>query len=369
MRVLLDLLLILSVGLEAPNGDAVTPPPARLPGLRCRGHVRGPPPGERLVLRRTGPDAAGPAGFLGGGGDPGAFGFPDPAQDAPLAGGDLPTTLAGPEPPAARSPVPLEPLKLSMPADLVERFGVVPGADPFGDVGEALLRGPEALLDTALRLVGNLYPRSETFADRGASSGGVTERLFEFERGRREERILAEFKSSWIERQRRSFSRFADEGIDMTGVSEGQEDVNRRWLLREQGKVLMDALRDTYLSKYKYRGEERIRDDALDLGEWRAADYVVLPPLVAGYVWWRGLEKRTSLGDTWLRISVEPLSTWIPGKEDTVACVSVEWGLEGFPVGLILSAGAYDGEAELDFMGIGTSIGIVRHALGFRLGD
>lgn len=274
--------------------------------------------------------------------------------------------VAGTEP---RIPLQLELFELGLPPDRIERFDRAQATYPFGDFGDALFRGPETLLDSALRALTGLYPRSDASSDTGRFSSGITERIFELETGPRQGRIVSEFASAWLERERRFFSRYADAGVDTAGWDEGTEDLDARVLLSGQGKVLWDAVRDTYLSKYRFRGEERIREDAFYFSEWRTIDLVVLPPIVAGYVWWRGLEKRASLGETWLRISVEPLSTWIPGHEDTVACVSVEWGIEGFPVGLIVSAGTLDGAADLDFVGIGTSIGIVRHALGVRLGE
>jgi hypothetical protein len=47
----------------------------------------------------------------------------------------------------------------------------------------------------------------------------------------------------------------------------------------------------------------------------------------------------------------------------------LEWGLKGWPIGLIVSAGLYDGNLEVDFVGIGTSVGMARKALHGQLGD
>jgi hypothetical protein len=306
-----------------------------------------------------------------------------PIADAGTVPWSLPVTMAGPEPtpilplawpvvpepPAPRPPIERISLELSLTPELVERFYRSGAADPLGDFGDALLRGPEALLDGALRCVLGLLPRSDTYSVRGESSGGITGRIFDFQIGNREGRIFSEFASTWLDREERYLSRFGDSEFDTVGVENGTADVDVRGLLRDQGKVLWDAARKTYLSKYKFQGEERIQNDAFHIGEWQGADFAVLPPLVAGYLWYRGLEKRVSLGDTWVRVSVEPLSRWVSGKADMVAGVSVEWGIKGIPVGLILSAGKYDGKAELDFVGIGTSVGMVRKVLENQLGD
>jgi len=307
----------------------------------------------------------------------------EPAQDSgPVTGGVLPASIAAPDPPtllfarqvvleplALQLPVERRSLELSLTPDLVELFLRSGAADPLADVGDLFLRGPEALLDGTLRLACGLFPRSDTYSVQGESSGGVASRIFDFQAGSREGRIFSEFGSAWIEREQRYFSRFGDSAYDTMGLENGTEQVDARGLLRDQGKVLWDAARKTYLSKYKFRGAERVQNDAFYINEWRGADFAVLPPLVVGYLWWRGLEKRISMGDTWVRISVEPLSKWVTGKADMVAGVSVEWGIKGLPVGLILSAGKYGGRSELDFVGIGTTVGMVRKMLGIQIGN
>lgn len=321
--------------------------------------------------------------------DSGAICLADPeleeAQDSePIAKQDLPASIAAPELPpvllvtwqevpelpAARLRVERVLLEMSLTSEMVELFYRSGGADPAGDIGDALLWGPEALLDASLRCVLGLFPRPETYCLRGGSSGGITERILDIQIGPRERRIVADFAINWFDREQHFLSRFVDSsGFDPLGVENGTEDMDGRTLLREQGKVLWDAARKTYLSKYKFRGEERVRDDAFFIGDWRGVDFAVLPPLLSGYLWWRGLEKKVSMGETWLRVSVEPLSRWVTGSRDLAAGVSLEWGIKGFPVGLIVSAGRYDGKAELDFVGIGTSIGMVRNALGYPRGN
>ena len=292
----------------------------------------------------------------------------DLIADARIAATGLPSTMSLPEP-LLRAPIERTTLEPMMTPENIAYFYRYGAADPLADFGDGLLRIPEALLDSMVRCVVGLFPRRDTWSQLQESSSGVTERIFEFQMRPREGRIFSEFAANWADREQRYFSRFADSGFDTVGVEDGTEAVDTRALLRDQGKVLWDAARKTYLSKYRFRGEERIRDDAFYFNEWRGIDFAVLPPLVAGYVWYRGLEKRVSLGGTWMRLSVEPVSRWVSGREDMIAGVSMEWGIKGFPVGLIVSAGKYDGRAELDFIGIGTSVGMVRKALEFQRGD
>lgn len=318
--------------------------------------------------------------------------FIGPGRDAPSDGGGafhlvepvvedaaLPASLATPEPaplvwpsvpePPSRLPVELSSIEPLLTPEFVAEFYRFGASDPVGEMGNALLRGPEALLDGILRLASDLFPRSGNYALPYDNAGGVTERLLDFEIGARGGPIFTEFMGHLAEREQRFFLRFAGSGLDTPGVEEGTEDVDAKDVMREQGKILWDALRKTYFSKYKFRGEDRIRDDAFYFNEWRGADFAVIPPLIAGYLYYRGIEKRVSMGDTWLRFSVEPLSRWATGKDDMAAGVSLEWGIKGFPVALIVSAGRYDGKAELDFIGIGTSVGMARKALALQRGD
>jgi len=43
--------------------------------------------------------------------------------------------------------------------------------------------------------------------------------------------------------------------------------------------------------------------------------------------------------------------------------------VKGFPVALIVSAGRTGGRSEMDFIGIGTSVGMVRKVLANQRGD
>jgi hypothetical protein len=96
-------------------------------------------------------------------------------------------------------------------------------------------------------------------------------------------------------------------------------------------------------------------------------DFAVLPPLLAGYVYIRGLEKRFSVSGTSLRVTLEPVSKWIDRGDDLAAGAAVEWApTKSFPVSVIVSAGLYDGNAEVDFIGIGTSLGMARRALALQ---
>jgi hypothetical protein len=84
---------------------------------------------------------------------------------------------------------------------------------------------------------------------------------------------------------------------------------------------------------------------------------------MAAYLYYRGIDKRIPMGEMALRIGVEPFSELLHRKHDRLAAAALEWTVKGFPVGVIVSAGLYGGRYELDFAGIGTSIGAARGAV------
>jgi hypothetical protein len=131
----------------------------------------------------------------------------------------------------------------------------------------------------------------------------------------------------------------------------------------DQRKVFWDALRRTYMSRYKVNAEEKIKDDAWYLDRWTGWDYAVLPPLLGAYLYYRGVDKKMSVLGTRLILSIEPVSQWARRTHDVSAAASMEWKMKEWPLGVIVSAGVHDGKYGLDFVGIGTSIGAVRQAL------
>ena len=135
-------------------------------------------------------------------------------------------------------------------------------------------------------------------------------------------------------------------------------------LLDDQRKLVWDVLRRTYQARYRLRADDTMREDAFDIRGWRGIDLIVVPPLLAGYAMYHGLDKKVSFAGTQLRLSVEPFSKW--REDDVPAGLGIEWGPEGWPVSIIVTAGLDDGNFQSDFVGIGTSIGMVRRALALQ---
>jgi hypothetical protein len=305
-------------------------------------------------------------------------------QDAPLGGAirsvELPVLLwtetdlpafAWPEPPP---PLP-SPKEIDLPrfetpfheplltSDFVRACYGRLETDPVCDVADAILHGPELVFDGALSLLESLVPRSGSYDWRMDESESITSRILDFHMEERQGRIFTEFLGRWVEREQRFFAKFEESYLNTYGFEDGTAEIDDGELASEQQKILWDVLRRTYFSKYRFKAEDRIRDDAFYFNEWRGMDFLVLPPLMAGYLYYRGLDKRFSMAGTWLKVSLEPLSKWFSRREDLVAGVSLEWTVKGWPIGLVVSAGLYEGDVELDFIGIGTSAGMAKKAL------
>src|SRR5262249_12533426 len=156
------------------------------------------------------------------------------------------------------------------------------------------------------------------------------------------------------DRERKYFSTFGDSRANSFGFQNGTEDADLHELALDQRKVFWDALRRTYLSRYKLQAAEKIKEDAWYFDRWSGGDFAVLPPLLGAYLYYRGLDKKFSVAGSQLTVSVEPFSEWVRGNRDVSAAASMEWKMKDWPLGVIVSVGLHDGKYGLDFVGIGT---------------
>jgi hypothetical protein len=255
-------------------------------------------------------------------------------------------------------------------ADLVSDLYRRNARDPVADVGDSILRVPEALIDGFFLCTSSMGSRPAIRSWDDDTQRSMLTQILDVQAGNRQERIWAEFMRQFTDREVKYFANFGDSRVDTWGFQDGTEEANQRELLLDQRKVLWDALRRTYVSRYKVQADERIREDAWYLDRWSGADFVVLPPLMAGYIFYRGLEKRFSIAGSKLLLSIEPVSEWYrPTKHDLAAAIALEWTMKDCPLGVIVSAGLHDGRYGLDFIGIGTSLGAVRRALVMQQGE
>ena len=277
--------------------------------------------------------------------------------------------LEPPAPPAPRSiDLPLEESPFDLPvitSEGIRRWEAISHHHPVADIGDQILTAPELLFDGIFSLAGMILPGGGT----DGGEGSITDRLLDFSVEPRQGRIFSEFTDHFVSREQRYFARFADSDLSTPGVADGEEDVDMDDLVSDQGKVLWDALKRTYFSKYKVQVENRIRDDAFYFNRWRGFDFVLLPPLMSGYLYYRGLDKKFSVAGTRLQVGLEPLSKWTSGREEMTAGLTLEWGPKDWPVRLIATAGLHGGDVEMDFIGIGTSAGMAQKALALAEGD
>ncbi len=236
-------------------------------------------------------------------------------------------------------------------------------SDPTADVGDTVLLGPELIVDEFLSCIGSLSGRPFLRSSEDEENRSVTARMLDVQLDPRKQRLFTVFLQQWTEREMKYLSAFEDSRVNTFGFEIRTEGADLEELTLDQRKVLWDALRRTYLARYILHSEEQIRDGAWYIDRWTAVDFAVIPPFIGAYVYYRGVERKISMGQMGLRLSLEPLSEILPRKHDRPAAAALEWTLKGFPVGIIVSTGLYNGHFELDFAGVGTSIGAARGAV------
>lgn len=216
---------------------------------------------------------------------------------------------------------------------------------------DGVLGIPEKMLDGLADSLAVLRPEED---------GSVWARILTFQTAAPRPGLFSLFFETAMDREQRFFSGIAEEDLD---TAEGASD--QRYLRQKQRKIVWEAVRRTYTEKYKLNAEDRLRDEAFSIHRWSEMDFVVLPPLLAGYLYYRGIDKRFSAGSAWLDVSVEAVHD-ILHDEESRGALSVMWVPKTFPVGLIVSVGFDEGDTALDFIGIGTGIDIVQSALARR---
>jgi len=321
-----------------PEAEAAAPAPEPLPAT-ATASLFPIPPSRAAHLGFIEPEAA-------------PFTWPEPLPPLlPSRGLELPTSISVLEEVAFR-------------ADLVSEFYRRNARDPVADVGDAILKVPELLIDGVFTCTSGMGSRPATRGWDDDSQRSITAQILDVQVGPRKERIWAEFMRQFTDREARYLANFGESRANTWGFENGTEEGDMYELLLDQRKVFWDALRRTYVSRYKVQADEKIREEAWYLDRWGGADFVVLPPLLGAYVFYRGFDKKFSIAGTKLFLSIEPVSEWYrPRHRDLPAAIALEWTMKDCPLGVIVSAGMHDRRYGLDFVGIGTSLGAVRQAL------
>ncbi len=219
-------------------------------------------------------------------------------------------------------------------------------------------------------LARSCFSTSGCYSLRQENEGPLIGRLGILAGGSRMTSPFTEFARQWVARQHKVMGE--DSYLRTMSYELGFEAVDEDALWSEEQKLIWDVARKVYLSRYFGRSDERVRE-MWRFSEWRSVDYIVAPPLLAAYTWYRGWERRITVWDTRLQVKLEPLSTIVHnagrGGVDVPFALAVEWEIPGFPIRAIVAAGLRDGGASVDFIGIGTSIAAARKAYREVSGD
>lgn len=222
------------------------------------------------------------------------------------------------------------------------------------DIGDIALLPPELVLDLIIgsfdRLLGVRDP-----------SGSVTARLFDFHAEPTRAHLFSVLIDNFAKREGKYFAGFGDSYLNTPEVEEGLAQIEAKQLMSDQRKILWDVGKNTYLSKYRIK-VDNIKEEAFYFTDWRGIDFAVLPPLVGAYVYYRGLDKKFTLFGTEGKIMMEPLQSWV-GHKNLLVGAGIEWSPKDWPVKLVMAVGLDKGDVDLQFIGIGTSIGTVKQLL------
>jgi hypothetical protein len=304
------------------------------------------------IIKAPEPRPAAALGFIEP--EPAPFVWPAPLPPLPHRPFDLPVAMSLIEETRFR-------------ADLVSEWSRRGERDIVADIGDTILKGPELLLDGVFTCASGLGTRRPVRLWEDDDQRSMMSQIMDIEMGPRKQRIWQEFMTQWTQREAKYVSNFGDSRANTAGFEDGRSEADMREFALDQRKVFWDALRRTYLARYKVHAEEKIREEAWYLDRWSGADFVILPPMLAGYVFYRGLDRRFNVLGTKVTFSVEPVSEWYrANKRDLPAMIAMEWSMKHCPFGVIVSAGLHDGRYGLDFIGIGSSVGAVRRALAMQ---
>lgn len=237
--------------------------------------------------------------------------------------------------------------------EMVEAF-MKSGSNPYGvaeDVGDLLLLPADVIFDltlTGLHSLGKVEANTVTAA---VTNIDVHSEI----------RLFSEFMTHFYERESKFLGSINDTYLSNPQLEDGNTTINMNDFMVEQRKVMWDVLKKTYFAKYRFQAEERIHDDAFYLNRWQGVDYVALPPFIAGYLYYRGLDKTATIDEFRVRMLFEPGSRLLTGN--VIGAIMVDVRPKNSPIGVVSSMGLYHGHVEFEFIGIGTTIESVKKAI------
>jgi hypothetical protein len=262
-------------------------------------------------------------------------------QDLP----ELPTSMSLSTPISAIPFPKTSPEMISAFIDSGRNHGVVE------DVGNILLMPADVVFDAVLN---GLHCLGDVEQDT------ITSKVMAYE-VRADVKLFPEMMTYTYERESKFLSGFNGTYLSNPQIEDGKAEVDLHTFMIEQKKVVWDILKKTYFAKYRFQAEERLHDDAFYLNNWQGIDYVALPPFMAGYLYYRGLDKTLRVGDFKIHTLIEPGSRLLSGN--VIGAVMVDVRPRNWPLGVVGSMGLYSGSPKFEFIGIGTSIDAVKKAI------
>lgn len=236
-------------------------------------------------------------------------------------------------------------------------------------VTDSLFLLPELAVDGVVGFIRSFRsPGSEQpFRVEREDGRSLTSRLLDIEQVRpRLAHPTATFLGRWLEEEGKYLSGYDMTDLRVPGYEYAAAEVDLDGLWHDQGEVLWDTVKSTYLSKYRLRGEKELRSDDLYFRQWRGEDFVVMPTLLAAYAFYRGFDKRIKFGDFRVGLHLESIRRIAETLDDgtQAALAGLSFSARFLPFQILVSAGVQEGDLEVDFVGIGTNFRQLRRLLG-----
>lgn len=230
---------------------------------------------------------------------------------------------------------------------------------------------PDVLAGGAIHALSSLFHDAGCFDEREESRRSMAVRLTGAVDVDAPERPFESFMEVLYARERKTFSRWGESTQSTLAVEEGDEDIDGGVFLRDQRKVFVHALGRRYLGRYGDAFSDNLRREAFDFSRWEAIDFAIGPAFIGGYLYLRGWDGGLRWGDVGCRIHLQPLER-IEGhlhksNDILLSAASLEFSLGGIPIKAVVSGGVVDGRPAFDFIGLGTSVGMVRKAIKLEM--
>ena len=228
--------------------------------------------------------------------------------------------------------------------ELEAEFAPTSTWDEIAEIGNSLLRGPDRVLDWVVMGV-SLLPLD----------GMVGKLIDSLACARGDGQTFARFVIELQNRERDYW------------MSKGETEIEAREVWKDQQGMVWEALCDALLSRF-LTALEKEGMDSYGPEAWQGSDFVVVPALAAGLLYFEGIRGSWNMGPAYGQFELASIqeirSQW--GKEDLSAALAIGAGLKPAPLLLVVIVGIDEGSPEVDFIGFGTSIDTVRDLLRDR---